>query len=259
VHAPCSGEHGHEFPVVLDKDGVEHVTLVALCEPLGLKVDAQRRRVSETGWGRLLKIGSVRSNGKKALFWCLPLRRVPMFFATLSPGHVPEEVRPALIAMQNESADAIADYYLHGGAVRPSALPAQLLDLHAKIEEILRETPLDDAIWPPAFVKRYEAWHGRVWRKGDRPPYSMKAANWFFYEMIFPPEVLAVIRTRGLKEGCRYHQVLTDGPRDYLQRELRIATVLAGECSSETEWRHRMRRAYGKTKSDLAGQRTLDL
>ena len=108
-------------------------------------------------------------------------------------------------------------------------------------------------------MKRYEAWHGRLWQEGDSQPFSMKAANWFFYEMIFPAEVLAVIRERGLREACRYHQVLADAPRDYLQRELRIATVLADECGSETEWRRRMRRAYRKTSAARRGQRELDL
>lgn len=251
--------HDQTFGIVRDTNGVEHVTLPALCEPFDLVVQGQRRRLEETSWGRLEKISTRRSDGKKATVWCLPLRRVPMFFATLSPGHVEPTMRPALEAMQCEAADAVGDYYLRGGAIRPSALPAQLLDLQSKLEEILRATPLDDAIWPPAFVKRYEAWHGRSWKEGNPQPYSMKAANWFFYEMIFPAEVLAVIRARGLQEGCRYHQVLADAPRDYLQRELRIASVLAGECGSESEWRARMRRAYGKTRAALRGQEGLDL
>lgn len=251
--------HGRAFPLLVDADGVEHIKLTELCDPFGLDVDSQRKRLRETGWARPVKITSRRSDGKKADFMCVPLEQVPMYFATLSPGHVNEEFRPVLIAMQKEVAKAVGDYYLRGGAVRPSALPEDLRALSAKIDEILRAKPLTDPVWPAAFVKRYQSWHGRSWKEGDPQPFSMKAANWFFYRMIFPREVLGVIRERGLVEGCRYHQVLADVPRDYLQRELRLATVLADECASEIEWRARMRRAYGKTKAMLAGQGSLGL
>lgn len=251
--------HGHAFPLLVDGDGVEHVQLGELCEPFGLDLSGQRKRLKDTGWARLEKISSRRSDGKMTAFLCLPLDQVPMYFATLSPGHVDEEFRPALVAMQKEVAQAVGDYYLRGGAIRPSAPPAQLQALADQIAEILRKEPLTDPVWPAAFVKRYETWHGRAWKNGDPQPFSMKAANWFFYRMVFPREVLVVIRERGLAEGCRYHQVLADAPRDYLQRELRLATVLADECGSETEWRVRMRRAYGKTKADLRGQGSLGL
>ena len=251
--------HGHAFPLLVDGDGVEHVKLVSLSEPFGLDVDSQRKRLNATAWATPVKITSRRSDGKKTGFLCIPLEQVPMYFATLSPGHVNDEFRPALIAMQKDVAKAVGDYYLRGGAIRPGALPDQLRDLSAKIDEILRKEPLTDAVWPVAFVRRYEAWHGRTWKEGNPQPFSMKAANWFFYRMIFPREVLVVVRDRGLFEGCRYHQVLADAPRDYLQRELRIATVLAEECGSEVEWRQRMRRAYGKTKAQMNGQESLSL
>ncbi len=161
--------------------------------------------------------------------------------------------------MQNEAADAIDDYYRKGGAVRPGAAPMQLRSLADQIEALLRDVPLTEPIWPPKFVKRYEAWNGRVWSAGDRQPFSMRNANWFFYGMIFPAEVLAVIKNRGLEEGCRYHQVLRDVPRDYLGRQLEIAAAIADDCGSEGEWRIRMRRVYGKTKADLMGQGGLSL
>ena len=88
--------HNHVFGIVRDNDGVEHVTLTALCEPFGLKVDGQRSRMAATSWGTLHKIWSRRSDGKNTAFWSLPLRRVPMFFATLSPGHVDPDRRAAL-------------------------------------------------------------------------------------------------------------------------------------------------------------------
>lgn len=250
---------GKAFSLLVDADGVEHVKLRDLCEPFGLKPDGQRERLENTGWATLQKIWGVRTSGKKAAFVCLPLEQVPMYFATLSPGHVAEDFRPALVAMQREAAGALSDYYRNGGAVRPGALPEQLRDLQLKIDEILRSEPLTDAVWPARFVKRYEAWHGRAWKKGDAQPYSMKAANWFFYEMIFPEPVLDVIRARGLAEGCRYHQIVADAPRDYLIRQLDFATMLADDCGSESEWRARMRRAFRKTAAHRLGQAELDL
>lgn len=251
--------HDREFPILFDGDGVEHVKLVDLCEPFGLDVSGQRARLKSTGWATPEKISGVRTSGKKAAFVCLPLDQVPMYFATLSPGHVDEAFRPSLIAMQREAARALSDYYRHGGAIRPDALPEQLRDLQVKIDEILRKEPLTDPVWPARFVKRYEAWRGRTWKKGDAQPFSMKAANWFFYEMIFPAPVLDVIRARGLAEGCRYHQIIADAPRDYLVRQLDFAAMLADDSGSEREWRARMRRVYHKSHAILAGQGELDL
>lgn len=251
--------HGRSFPLVLDTSGVEHVKLGELCDPFGLDMSGQRVRLKNTGWGRVEKIYTRRSDGKRTGFLCLPLRRVAMFFATLQPKHVNAGFRPALIEMQAEAADAIDDYYRKGGAIRPTAPPAQLEALLLHIEEVLREVPLTDPAWPASFVKRYEAWNGRVWKLGDRQPFSMKSANWFFYEMIFAHEVLAVIKARGLQAGVRYHQVLADAPRDYLLRNLEFASKLANDCGSEAEWRTRMRRAYEKTKADNAGQASLSL
>jgi hypothetical protein len=247
------------FPLIRDADQVEHVKVFDLCAPFGLKPGTQTERLKNQAWARPRVIGSRRSDGKLTKFSCIPLESVPMFFATLDASRVNATHRPQLVEMQREVARALADYYLHGGAVRPTAMPSQLLDLRARIDEILRPVPATDPVWPARFTKRYEAWHGRAWQPGDPQPFSMKAANWFFYEMVFPRDVLAVIRARGLEEGVRYHQVLADVPRDYLGRQLDIAAVLADECGSETEWRKRMRRVYGRTKADLLGQGSLSL
>jgi hypothetical protein len=247
------------FPVLFDKDGVEHVKLASLCEPFGLDVASQRKRLKNTGWATEVKITSVRTNGKRAPFFCIPLDQIPMYFATLSPGHVDAGFRCALIAMQREAARALADYYRTGGAIRAEALPDQLRALQLKIEELLRTEPATDFVWPPAFCKRYEAWHGRRWSPGDPQPFSMRSANDFFYRMIFPDEVYDVVRRKGLAEACRYHQVLNDAPRDYLRRCLDVATKLAEECGSESEWRARMRRWFGKTKARRLGQGELAL
>lgn len=255
----CISIHGHSFPILLDALGVEHVKVKDLCEPFELNVQAQTRRLEDAPWATLAKIASVRSSGKRTNFWCLPLRRVVMFFATLSPGHVSEAFRPILIAMQNEVSDAIDDYYRKGGAIRTSSTMAQLLELQEQIQALIRDIPLEDSIWPSEFVRQYAKWHHLSWQEGERQPFSMKAANWFFYEMIFPAHVLAVIRDKGLEAGARYHQILTDGPRDYVVRKLEVATVLALDCPTEKVWRDRMRRAFKKTKGHLRGQRELNI
>jgi hypothetical protein len=247
------------FPIVLSKDNVEHVKVADLCAHLGLAANGQRERLKKAPWATGKMILSVRKSGKSESFFCVPLRTVPMFFATLDASRVKPAFRDALIAMQVEAADAIADYYLKGGAIRAGAPPSQLLTLQEQIAMMLRAEPLADPVWPDRFVKRYEAWNGRAWRAGDRQPYSMQSANWFFYQMIFPAEVLPVIKTKGLEEGARYHQVLADAPRDYLVRELDFASKLADDCGSEREWRQRMRRAYRKTTPTLRGQGDLDL
>lgn len=247
------------FPVLLDENGVPHVKLADLFEPFGLDVSSQAERLRKSAWARPGMIPGRRSDGKLTRFLCLPIEEVPMAFATLDANRVKPEYREPLISYQREVTRAVYSYIAKGGAVRPEAKPQQLLDLQQLIREMLREEPATDPSWPPEFTKRYEAWNGRAWRQGQPQPRSMRNANWFFYMMIFPPEILAVIKTRGIEEGCRLHQTLTDGPRGYLRRCLEQATKLADECKDETEWRTRMRRWYGKTPAQLAGQAALGL
>lgn len=242
------------FPIILDEVGEEHVTLVHLCQPFGLKVQSQRERLEKTGWATLPMIGGVRTSGKRTKFHCLSLDHVPMFFATLDPGRVNPEHREPLVAMQREAARAVGDYYRRGGAIRPTALPQQLVELQRFIDEVLREKPLLIPMWPDRFVRRYATWHGVTWKAGESQPRSMASANDFIYRMIFPGDVYAIVKARGIEEACRYHQTLADVPRDYMQRQWDVICALADESITETEWRTRMRRAYRKTKSDLAGQ-----
>lgn len=250
---------GMTFQVLLDTKGEEHVKVADLCAPFGLAVNSQRERVKGLVWARGTLIVSVRSSGKSAEFFCIPVRKVGMFFATLDPSRIKAEHREGLERFQDEISDAVHDYIAKGGAIRPGASVLQLEEIRDFVTKLLRDVPRTTPAWPDAFVKRYGAWNGFVWRTGDRHPFSMQSANWFFYTMIFPPEVLAIIKARGLEDGCRYHQVLEDKPHTYLRDQLDIATRIANDCGSEAAWRARMRLWYGKTAELIAGQGALDL
>jgi hypothetical protein len=116
------------------------------------------------------------------------------------------------------------------------------------LREGLRLERATDYIWPDRFVAQYCKWNGIEWKSGQRHPLSMKNANGFFYQMVFPPHILAVIRDKRLSFGekCRVHQTMTDKPREWLRAQLDIAVAFAETSISEQQWRRKMARFYGK-------------
>lgn len=242
--------YSQRFSLIVDDAGIEHVKVKDLCEPFGIDARAQQQRLERLPWAMSCKITGLRSNGRKHVFSCIPLRRVPMFFATLSPGHFGEEHRDAIVAMQVEAADAVAAYYIDGGTINPRASRSQLEQFAETLASYFRDEPTSEPIWPDAFVRRYAEWHGTIWKPGSRHPFSMRSANWFLYTMIFPSQVLEVIRSKGLAEGVRYHQMLTDAPRNYLAAKLELAAGIAEACRTEKQWRQTMARIHGKSVDD---------
>lgn len=113
----------------------------------------------------------------------------------------------------------------------------------------LRKVPATDSIWPPRFVSQYCRWNGIAWKEGQRHPFSMQSANGFFYSMIFPTEVVRIIREKGLDAGCKHHQTLTNKPRGYLSAQLDVSVAIAQSSISEKQWRRRMLAFYGKDKN----------
>ena len=245
------------FPVLVHSDGERYVPIAKLCESLGLDESGQRARLKKAGWATQGKISSVGSSGKRRTFSCLHIGESPMFFATLDGGHLDEPRRAALVRFQSVARKALQDYFAQGFAIHPEVEPEQVSALARWAEEFFAKIAATDPAWPAQLTKRYASWHGRAWREGDAQPKSMRSFNGFFYTMIFPKDVIVMIRARSLEEACRYHQTMTNGPRDYLKRQLELVTALAEGCRSERECRARMRIAYKKTRPHMSG--TLDL
>ena len=100
------------FTAVLADDRKLYVPLADMCEALGIKTDAQRRRVeaSEVLADALVEMEVERAYGDEAIqtrqMHCLQLERLPFWLGTLQPSRIKDKQKRAqIIRFQREFAD----------------------------------------------------------------------------------------------------------------------------------------------------------
>lgn len=117
-------------------DGIVFVAVRPVCEALGLDWSAQYRRLQRADWASVaimatesrFSLDHGTDQGKR------PVRSTAMvneetfimWLTTLDADLVTAEHRPRLELFQKESAKALRDYWLEGGAVNPRATEDQL-------------------------------------------------------------------------------------------------------------------------------------
>jgi hypothetical protein len=116
-------------------DGEPHIVLKPAIEVLGLSFAAQLRKLKTRSWATVAQTDMVAEDGKVREMATTPVRTFLMLLANVNENRVKDEVRPVLIAFQNETADAIEAYWMRGGAINPAASDDQLDALQQLIEE----------------------------------------------------------------------------------------------------------------------------
>ena len=117
---------------VVSHQGQPFAPLKAIVESMGLLWAAQTVKLNSNKerWG--VSIIEIPSSSGDQQTLCLPLRKLPAFFASINPKKVRPELRPKIELYQNECDDALWDYWMKGKAEReksaaaaPLALPAE--------------------------------------------------------------------------------------------------------------------------------------
>ena len=116
-------------------DGEPHIVLKPAIEDLGLDFSTQLAKLRARSWATVGQSPMVAEDGKTRDMAVAPVRTFLMLLATINENRVKDEVRPTLVAFQNETADAIEAYWTQGGAINPRATEEQLDSLQQLIEE----------------------------------------------------------------------------------------------------------------------------
>ena len=93
-----------------------HVVVRTAVEELGLSYPAQYRKLQSRSWASVAQTATVADDGKVREMDVVPVRTFLMLLATINENKVSPEVRPILVAFQNETADAIEAYWTRGAA-----------------------------------------------------------------------------------------------------------------------------------------------
>lgn len=108
-------------------DGKPHIVLKPAIEELGLAYSTQLRKLKTRSWACVSQTDMQMPGDDQARqHTTVPVRTFLMLLANVNENRVRDEVRPTLVAFQNETADAIEAYWTQGGAINPRATEDQL-------------------------------------------------------------------------------------------------------------------------------------
>lgn len=116
-------------------DGAPHVVVRPAVEALGLDWKNQHDKLRSRSWATMVQATTVAADGKLRLMTVVPVRTFLMLLATVNEHRVAVEYREALVAFQNETADAIEAYWTQGGAINPRATEEQLDSLISRAKQ----------------------------------------------------------------------------------------------------------------------------
>lgn len=113
--------HGADLYVV-EHNGQPYTPMKPIAEGMGLAWSPQRRKMADRFKSTMIELITVAEDGKQRSMTCLPLRKLPGWLNTVSPGKIKNpEVRARVIQYQNECDDALWAYWNEGIAINPRA------------------------------------------------------------------------------------------------------------------------------------------
>ena len=107
-------------------DGKAIAAFRPIVEMLGMGYGSQLQKLKGKSWAVVTNIVTTGSDGKTYEMVGVDRRTLTMYLATLDENRVKEDVRPILVALQAEAADALDAYFHEGGAINPDATVDQL-------------------------------------------------------------------------------------------------------------------------------------
>lgn len=117
--------HGSTIFVVTHK-GEPYAPIKPIVEDMGLDWRTQQRKITsnKNRWGMVIMTTPSASGNQDTL--CMPVRKLPAFFASINPNKVRPELRDRIRLYQDECDDALWNYWTKGQATRKpkAALPA---------------------------------------------------------------------------------------------------------------------------------------
>lgn len=99
--------------VTVEQDGETCVPIKPVCDALGIDVDAQRNKLNSDEFfnSTTAIIAVVAADGKEREMYCLRLRDVYGWLATINPGKVAPEAREAVTRYRRECYDVLYDHF----------------------------------------------------------------------------------------------------------------------------------------------------
>ncbi len=103
---------------LIEHDGQPYVPMKPVVEGMGMAWQGQHEKITSRFGSTITMILTVAEDGKQREMICLPLRKLPGWLYSIYPNKVAPNLRPRIIAYQNECDDVL---WKHGsGQARPA-------------------------------------------------------------------------------------------------------------------------------------------
>ena len=99
--------------VTVERDGEIFVPIKPICEAIGIDVDAQRNKLNSDQFfnSTTAIIAAVAADEKEREMYCIRLRDVYDWLATINPGKVAPEAREAVAVYRRECYDVLYEHF----------------------------------------------------------------------------------------------------------------------------------------------------
>lgn len=99
--------------ITVDRDGEVFVPIKPVCDAIGIDVDAQRNKLNADEFFNSVTaiITATGADGKRYEMYCIRLRDVYGWLATINPGKVAPEAREAVARYRRECYDVLYEHF----------------------------------------------------------------------------------------------------------------------------------------------------
>lgn len=127
--------------ITVDRDGEVFVPIKPVCDAIGIDVDAQRNKLNADEFFNSVTaiITATGADGKRYEMYCIRLRDVYGWLATINPGKVAPEAREAVARYRRECYDEIYEYSIRSMQRTIEANNAEMVLLQKINSAIIRE------------------------------------------------------------------------------------------------------------------------
>jgi phage antirepressor YoqD-like protein len=117
------------------------VVVKRMCEALGVDANGQKQRLDNSSWATTCIIHAVGNDGKQREMFCLSVKSVPMWLATLQTSRLNKTIRPKIEQFQREAAEIL---FRWAEQRPPAKMPTHLEALEGWTAELRHSIALEE-------------------------------------------------------------------------------------------------------------------
>lgn len=123
-----------ELQCVRGPDGEGYTVVRRMCEAMGVDFAGQRRKLRSADWSGVEMISTPDERGRNQPHFCIPIRRVHMWFANMNARKVAPERRPMIERFQDEAAEVLWQWKSGGQTAAIVPVDERLVALERRFE-----------------------------------------------------------------------------------------------------------------------------